>query len=168
MDLSSIGLCICISKPSSTDRLIISHSPYNLARFELKIANRLRTNIHDVAEKVETGVSFGKEIAGRSVVDMQVLLYNTRNMNKLKDRYVQRYKLDSTELMTTAKRLNHQINHEIQNPASHNDGTTPLMPFNHSRPIVGGSMSSSLGATKNTGELDLLTPSAVSVRIPVV
>jgi hypothetical protein len=46
----------------------------------------------------------------------QVLLYNTRNFNKLKDRYMQTFKLDSTDMSSVAKRLRDQISKEIQDP----------------------------------------------------
>lgn len=84
--------------------------------FELTLATKLRKAMDDVAAVVETGALFNKEIAGSSVVDMQMLLYNTRSMNQLKDKYMNTYKLNNNAMQTTARRVRNDVSQQIQNP----------------------------------------------------
>lgn len=83
---------------------------------EMKMATKLKKAVDDVAAVVENGAAFNKEISGASVVDMQMLLYNTRNMLKGKEKYMNQYKLDSNEQQTTARRLRNAMNEQIHNP----------------------------------------------------
>ena len=63
-----------------------------LLKHEEKVAIKLKKAIDDVGAVVKNGVEFDKEISGAGVVDMQMLLFNTRNMLKLKERYMNGYK----------------------------------------------------------------------------
>mmetsp|Transcript_14229 Transcript_14229/g.34800 ORF Transcript_14229/g.34800 Transcript_14229/m.34800 type:complete len:262 (-) Transcript_14229:1091-1876(-) len=124
--------------------------------FELALANKLKKAIDDVASLVETGAMFNKEIAGASVVDMQVLLFNTRQMNNLKDKYVNKYKQENNEMQTTARRVRNEISQQMQNPTYKPDGSMPLPKKSQTR--SNSAMSNELSATRSSMELDLFSP----------
>ena len=89
----------------------------DMLKHEEKVATKLKKNIDDIAAVVKNGADFDKEIAGASVVDMQMLLFNTRNMNKLKERYMNGYKNTNNEQQLVARRLRNSMNDQLQNPA---------------------------------------------------
>jgi hypothetical protein len=65
---------------------------------------------------VKNGVEYDKEISGAGVVDMQMLLFNTRNMLKLKERYMNGYKNTNNEQQQVARRLRNSLYDQLQNP----------------------------------------------------
>jgi hypothetical protein len=60
----------CMPQTTAPDHRLLC-SPVTRS-FELKLAKKMQLRIDDVAFQVDTGLSFGKEIAGGSIVDMQV------------------------------------------------------------------------------------------------
>mmetsp|Transcript_70047 Transcript_70047/g.146047 ORF Transcript_70047/g.146047 Transcript_70047/m.146047 type:complete len:223 (+) Transcript_70047:116-784(+) len=103
---------------------------------EMKMATKLKKAIDDVAAVVENGAAFNREVSGASVVDMQMLLYNTRNMLKTKDKYMNSYKLDNNEQQTTARRLRNAMNDQIHNPRITADAGTRRTSASPSRTTV--------------------------------
>ena len=88
----------------------------DLLKHEEKVAIKLKKAIDDVGAVVKNGVEFDKEISGASVVDMQMLLFNTRNMLKLKERYMNSYKNTNNEQQQVARRLRNSLYDQLQNP----------------------------------------------------
>jgi len=76
---------------------------------EKKLATRMKKALDDVASVVQNGVEFEKEISGAAVVDMQILLFNTRNMLKNKNKYMVTYRLEVNEMQSTSRQLRNQV-----------------------------------------------------------
>mmetsp|Transcript_34205 Transcript_34205/g.77011 ORF Transcript_34205/g.77011 Transcript_34205/m.77011 type:complete len:214 (-) Transcript_34205:67-708(-) len=72
---------------------------------ETTLATKMKKAVDDIAAVVQNGIEFEKEISGAAVVDMQVLLFNTRNMLKNKERYMSSFKNESNEQQGVARRL---------------------------------------------------------------
>ena len=87
-----------------------------LLKHEEKVAVKLKKAIDDVGAVVKNGVEFDKEISGAAVVDMQMLLFNTRNLLKLKERYMNTYKNTNNEQQQVARRLRNGLYDQLQNP----------------------------------------------------
>jgi hypothetical protein len=83
---------------------------------EQKQAEKLKKAIDDIGAVVKNGVEFEKEISGASVVDMQMILFNTRNMLKLKERYMGTYKKTNNEMQQVSRRLRNSMYDQLQNP----------------------------------------------------
>jgi hypothetical protein len=88
----------------------------DLLKHEERVAIKLKKAIDDVGAVVKNGVEFDKEISGAGVVDMQMLLFNTRNMLKLKERYMNSYKNTNNEQQQVARRLRNSLYDQLQNP----------------------------------------------------
>mmetsp|Transcript_22195 Transcript_22195/g.51563 ORF Transcript_22195/g.51563 Transcript_22195/m.51563 type:complete len:264 (+) Transcript_22195:147-938(+) len=131
--------------------------------YELKLAKKLQMCIDDVGAVIDHGATFGREITGSSVVDMQILLYNTRNMNKLKERFVHSYKMDNTDMQSTAKRLREHMSKELQSPTFHNDGSSRPRPFEASRR---SDTSLDMIVTRNVAEMELANSTTSTTGCP--
>mmetsp|Transcript_42626 Transcript_42626/g.106637 ORF Transcript_42626/g.106637 Transcript_42626/m.106637 type:complete len:267 (+) Transcript_42626:168-968(+) len=131
--------------------------------YELRLAKKLQMCVDDVGAVIDHGATFGREITGTSVVDMQILLYNTRNMNKLKERFVHSYKLDNTDLQQTAKRLREQMAKELQSPTFHKDGTSMPRPFEASRR---SDTNLDMIITRNVAEMELANATTSTTGCP--
>jgi hypothetical protein len=88
----------------------------DMLKHEEKVATKLKKAIDDVGAVVKNGVEFDREISGAAVVDMQMLLFNTRNMLKLKERYMNAYKNSNNEQQQVARRLRNSMYDQLQNP----------------------------------------------------
>ncbi len=83
---------------------------------EQKQAEKLKKAIDDIGAVVKNGVEFEEEISVASVVDMQMILFNTRNMLKLKERYMGTYKKTNNEMQQVSRRLRNSMYDQLQNP----------------------------------------------------
>ena len=83
---------------------------------EQKQAEKLKKAIDDIGAVVKNGVEFEKEISVASVVDMQMILFNTRNMLKLKEPYMGTYKKTNNEMPQVSRRLRNYLYDQLQNP----------------------------------------------------
>lgn len=144
----------------------------DMLKHEEKVATKLKKAIDDVGAVVKNGVEFEKEISGAAVVDMQMLLFNTRNMLKLKDRYMNAYKNTNNEQQQVARRLRNSMYDQLQNPqiqakslrspSGHRSSSS--LGFSVSRPtthmdqssILDNTMDSNHGALSLTEELSFL------------
>jgi hypothetical protein len=145
-----------------------------LLKQEEKNATKLKKAIDDVGAVVKNGAEFDKEISGASVVDMQMLLFNTRNMLRLKERYMNAYKNTSNEQQQVARRLRNSMNDQLQNPqvqqkglrspSGHGQRSSSSLGFTASRPttyadqssILDNSLDSSMGGLSLVEELSFL------------
>jgi len=144
----------------------------DLLKQEEKVAIKLKKAIDDIGAVVKNGVEFDKEISGAAVVDMQVVLFNTRNMLKLKERYMSVYKNTNNEQQQVARRLRNSMYDSLHNPqiqqkslrspsAQHSSSS---LGFSVSRPttnmdqssILDNTMDSSVGCLSLTEELSFL------------
>lgn len=158
----------------ATELLANMNQYMELLRQEEKNAMKLKKAIDDVGAVVKNGAEFDKEIAGASIVDMQMLLFNTRNMLRLKERYMNAYKNTNNEQQQVARRLRNSMNDQLQNPqvqqkvlrspSGHGQRSSSALGFTVSRPtthadqssILDNSLDSSMGALSLVEELSFL------------
>lgn len=141
-----------------------------LLKHEEKVATKLKKAIDDVGAVVKNGVEFDREISGAAVVDMQMLLFNTRNMLKLKERYMNAYKNSNNEQQQVARRLRSSMYDQLQNPQIQSKSlrspsrSSSSLGFSVSRPttnmdqssILDNSMDSAAGGLSLVEELSFL------------
>ena len=120
-----------VSPASVVSELQSNVSDYiSQVEFELKLAVGLKKAVDDVASVVEHGAELSKEIPGASIVDMQafstclfyfavfssnlqVLQFNTGNLLKTKQKYMNTFKIENNDLQTTARRLRQNLSERI-------------------------------------------------------
>jgi hypothetical protein len=136
----------------------------DLLKHEEKVATKLKKAIDDVGAVVKNGVEFDKEISGAAVVDMQMLLFNTRNMLKLKERYMNGYKNTNNEQQQVARRLRNSMYDQLQNPVlqqkslrspSAQQRSSSSLGFSMSRPTTNMDQSSILDSTADSASAGL-------------
>ena len=126
---------------------------------EEKVATKLKKAIDDVGAVVKNGVEFNREISGAAVVDMQMLLFNTRNMLKLKERYMNAYKNSNNEQQQVARKLRSSMYDQLQNPQIQNKS---LRSPSRSSSSLGFSVSRPMTNTTNMDQSSILDNSSDS------
>ena len=167
----TVAGCLQIPPLEVATELVANMNEYmDLLKQEEKVAIKLKKAIDDIGAVVKNGVEFDKEISGAAVVDMQVVLFNTRNMLKLKERYMSVYKNTNNEQQQVARRLRNSMYDSLHNPqiqqkslrspSAHRSSSSlglsrPTTNMDQSS-ILDNTMDSSVGGLSLTEELSFL------------